>query len=105
VGISRIRPFKPQRGAVRLLARQAFNYPITYGPAWEDFKQRTPLHGKVCQQCLRRPARARHHIIPASKGGRHSLNNVALLCDKCHAKQHPHRQRRRIRRINAKHKY
>jgi len=30
-----------------------------------------------------------HHIVPISKGGDHSLDNLELLCEKCHCEKHP----------------
>ena len=31
-----------------------------------------------------------HHIVPRSEGGRDELENLATLCDLCHATVHPH---------------
>lgn len=31
-----------------------------------------------------------HHKVEISKGGSHSLSNLELLCDDCHAAKHPH---------------
>ena len=30
-----------------------------------------------------------HHKIPISRGGDHSLDNLSLLCERCHSDQHP----------------
>ena len=30
-----------------------------------------------------------HHYKPISRGGRHGLGNLRLLCGRCHARQHP----------------
>jgi HNH endonuclease len=30
-----------------------------------------------------------HHVTPISRGGRHGLSNLRLLCARCHARQHP----------------
>ncbi len=33
-----------------------------------------------------------HHIVPISKGGQHGLGNLAPLCLRCHALEHPENQ-------------
>ena len=30
-----------------------------------------------------------HHIVAISKGGNHQLDNLVLLCPRCHASEHP----------------
>lgn len=30
-----------------------------------------------------------HHVRPISRGGRHGLANLRLLCAKCHSAEHP----------------
>lgn len=30
-----------------------------------------------------------HHVLPISRGGRHGLANLRLLCVKCHSAEHP----------------
>jgi len=34
-----------------------------------------------------------HHIVPINKGGTNQLSNLITLCEKCHAKVHPHMTR------------
>jgi 5-methylcytosine-specific restriction endonuclease McrA len=34
-----------------------------------------------------------HHLKPISRGGRHGLANLRLLCAVCHARQHPGNER------------
>lgn len=43
-----------------------------------------------------------HHIQPLSKGGDHSLQNLALLCNLCHEDQHMHLLTRRYKSIKQK---
>lgn len=97
--LRRIRAFKPQLGAVKLTTRRAFDKAVAYGETWNKFRKDHPL--TYCARCGR-PAEARHHDIPVTKGGKHLASNVTELCDDCHAKKHRHlqpfkRQRRRRR--------
>ena len=46
----------------------------------------------LCEQCLKQgrttPAEEVHHIIPLSRGGTHSTDNLMSLCQSCHNKIH-----------------
>lgn len=44
-----------------------------------------------------------HHDEPVSHGGTHALANLMLICDTCHAKEHPDNvhMRARVRRYTA----
>jgi len=41
-----------------------------------------------CTKCESEQKLHIHHIIHFAKGGQHKLNNLVLLCAKCHAEQH-----------------
>jgi 5-methylcytosine-specific restriction endonuclease McrA len=43
-----------------------------------------------CQKCNSDEKLEIHHKIPRNKGGSHSLNNMILLCHKCHCVEHGH---------------
>jgi len=100
-GVRLIKAYRPQRGAVKILARHAFDKEKSYGDAWEKYKQQNPL-ARLCSNCRQRPARARHHHLPISKGGKHLKSNIDDLCEICHEKLHPHLQRRRRKILHAK---
>ncbi len=42
-----------------------------------------------------------HHIIHRSKGGDDSLENLVTLCWNCHRAQHPEKQTRFTKGLNA----
>lgn len=45
------------------------------------------IYNNKCAKCGKEGKHV-HHIKPISKYGDHSLNNLILLCPKCHAKEH-----------------
>jgi len=44
----------------------------------------------ACERCLSKRMLYPHHILPTSRGGRHSPENGACLCWKCHRLVHDH---------------
>ena len=86
--IRRIRVNYPKRNAARITARNAHDKTVAYGPAWQAFCRENPVKHKLCQRCQQRSAKARHHLIPVGKGGKHLRSNVDFLCDPCHDKLH-----------------
>ena len=65
-----------------------------YPPDWLERRERTrKRYDYTCQVCGRRENFWNlhvHHIIPLSQGGNHALENLTLLCKKCHGKQPGH---------------
>ena len=50
------------------------------------------LSSKPCEKCGWHEARCDlHRIIPGSKGGRYTKENVQVLCPNCHRLEHPER--------------
>lgn len=94
----RIQAYRPNRGAVKLTAKHAFNYAIAYGDAWQQYCEANPLN-KICEDCGANNNTVRHHEIPISKGGQHLRSQIGELCKKCHVKRHPHLQKHRIKKI------
>ena len=45
-----------------------------------------------CEVCGRTGALGFHHIVFRSQGGKNELNNIILLCHKCHEKAHRSRE-------------
>lgn len=79
------------------------NYPGDYPPDWEwrshKVKERDEYTCQAspekvglptCSKVGREEELHAHHIIPISKGGKHSFENLITLCLSCHDKLHPH---------------
>ena len=64
----------------------------TYGRAWKRIRDRHITLPPLCEMCLKEdmltPAQEVHHILPISKGGTHSQDNLMSLCRSCHNKIH-----------------
>lgn len=63
-----------------------------YGRAWKRIRDRHITLHPLCEMCLKEdmltPAQEVHHILPISKGGTHSQDNLMSLCRSCHNKIH-----------------
>lgn len=63
-----------------------------YGRAWKRIRDRHITLQPLCEMCLKEdmliPAQEVHHILPISKGGTHSQDNLMSLCRSCHNKIH-----------------
>lgn len=60
-----------------------------YGRAWKRIRDRHITAHPLYEQCQRAgrtvPAEEVHHILPLSKGGTHSRDNLMSLCKRCHS--------------------
>lgn len=70
-------------------------------PAWIEVRDRRLLHaGMRCEYCGRTRAEGTrlegHHLVPVHLDISRALDfhNIRILCDVCHAFQHPHMRRR-----------
>ena len=63
-----------------------------YGRAWKRIRDRYYAAHPFCERCLEEgrmtPADEVHHLVPVSKGGRHTDDNLMSLCRSCHNKVH-----------------
>jgi len=63
-----------------------------YGRAWKRIRDRYYSAHPYCERCYAEgcmtPAEEVHHILPVSKGGRHTDDNLMSLCRSCHNKIH-----------------
>ena len=61
-----------------------------YGRAWKRIRDRYIAAHPLCEQCQKEgritPAQEVHHIIPLSRGGTHSVDNLMALCKSCHSR-------------------
>ncbi len=65
-------------------------------PYWKDLSKRVKeLANYTCEDCGKTRIRLyAHHIVPISKGGRNTLDNLKAICYTCHLKYHVHLQER-----------
>lgn len=66
-----------------------YDYFLTYPPDWEERKNQViKRDGEQCSKCGSRGHLHLHHIKPLSKGGSNKIENLILLCENCHSKEH-----------------
>ena len=69
-----------------------------YGRAWKRIRDKYVESHPLCERCLKEgrltPEEEVHHVIPVSKGGRHTQDNLMSLCRSCHNKIHHERGER-----------
>ena len=63
-----------------------------YGRSWKRIRDKYYQTHPYCEKCFAEgrmtPAEEVHHILPVSKGGRHTPDNLMSLCRSCHNKIH-----------------
>lgn len=63
-----------------------------YGHAWKRIRDRYAAAHPLCEECLKEgklvPMEEVHHIIPVSRGGTSTEDNLMSLCRSCHNKKH-----------------
>ena len=63
-----------------------------YGRAWKRIRDKYIKEHPLCEMCEKEgrlvPAEEIHHILPVSRGGTHSRDNLMALCRSCHNKIH-----------------
>jgi len=62
--------------------RKKDNFP--YGHEWRATSKQAKELSKYCFRCLSQENLIVHHIIPARFGGQPTLDNVFVLCNRCH---------------------
>lgn len=61
----------------------------SYPPDWNN-RTKKMLEGNLsCSKCTKRNQQLHvHHIIPLSRGGSNRYDNLEVLCESCHSKEH-----------------
>jgi hypothetical protein len=69
--------------------RGLYDYWLTYPPDWDERREEVLRNALGCENCGSEhdPLHV-HHEVPISKGGSHSVDNLCVLCEKCHERQH-----------------
>lgn len=66
-----------------------YDYWPSYPPDWEDRKKLARSGIRACEHChSSRNVLHVHHRRPISRGGTHKLENLIVICEKCHSKAH-----------------
>ncbi|WP_197054398.1 HNH endonuclease [Nitrosococcus oceani] len=66
-----------------------YDYFLTYPPDWEERREKVAHRdGEHCSRCKIWSRLHLHHIRPLSKGGPNKIENLKLLCENCHSREH-----------------
>jgi hypothetical protein len=66
-----------------------YDYWPSYPPDWEERKESAREKIGFCERChASRIMLHVHHKLPISRGGNHKLDNLIILCEKCHSLVH-----------------
>lgn len=63
------------------------NTQARYGNEWDKLSKRLLSENQVCELCGDRSELV-HHIVDRRKGGSDQLDNLMILCHKCHNQIH-----------------
>jgi len=78
-----------EREQVTLLLKRIYDYWLTYPPDWEGRRREALRESRFCENCgFVRAVLHVHHKIPMANGGSHLLENLIVLCEKCHSEKH-----------------
>jgi hypothetical protein len=66
-----------------------YDYWPSYPPDWEDRKKTARSGIRSCDRCHSSKGTLHvHHRQPISNGGNHKLDNLTVICEKCHSIAH-----------------
>lgn len=74
--------------AAKNRAAYTFSLLIDYPPDWSQRSIEVRSRDGQCTKCRSASGLQVHHIQPLSRGGTNHLNNLTLLCDRCHQRAH-----------------
>lgn len=62
---------------------------LTYPPDWPARKEKiVNRDGRFCSTCGSSGNLHLHHVVPLGSGGTNAVENLVLLCEKCHSHKH-----------------
>lgn len=79
--------FRAARPA-RSNATPVFDLLMEYPPDWPLRSAAVAARDRVCTNCGSGKILQAHHVVPLSKGGTNRLDNLTLLCRRCHRRTH-----------------
>jgi hypothetical protein len=77
---------------VQRQATPVFDILLDYPPDWEGRRELVRARDGSCVACGSGHSLQAHHITPLSRGGTNRIENLKLLCEKCHRAEHGGRQ-------------
>ncbi len=79
--------FKKNTDAKRLYDRQRkTSNERGYNYQWQRLRQSILERDIICQECRKDICTEVHHIVPISRGGEETEDNLLGLCKRCHSK-------------------
>jgi len=58
-----------------------------YGGSWRKLRAMVLNEQPICQHCRREAATEVDHIVPLSRGGENTMENLQGLCKSCHSRK------------------
>jgi hypothetical protein len=73
---------------IQAQATPIFDILLDYPPDWESRRERVRARDGSCMICGSSRNLQAHHVLPLSRGGTNRIENLKLLCEKCHKSEH-----------------
>lgn len=75
--------------SLKKIVTDIYDYFLTYPPDWDKRRKKVAERdGEQCNDCRNLTYLHLHHVVPLSRGGDNRLENLELLCEKCHSRRH-----------------
>lgn len=88
-----LRKLLKEKDEITEVVTRLYDYWPSYPPDWEDRKKAARARIRSCERChSSRGMLHVHHRQPISRGGNHKLDNLIVLCEKCHSGSHGGRE-------------
>lgn len=66
-------------------------------PGWKQLRAAALARDERCVRCGRTDRLAAHHVVPVAEGGVNTLDNLTILCERCHRAAHRETESRTLR--------
>jgi len=86
--VNQLADLRGEEEIIIALLQSIYEIYLSYPPDWEERRDFIRKRDQVCKQCRSNRYLHVHHVISLGKGGTNRLDNLILLCDRCHKKRH-----------------